>query len=382
MTTFNSAVSSAYIARWWKQILTTLAVVLLFGTVNAQTYCSSSITTVDYEHITNVSFAEINNTSGGNAGGPVDYTSQVANVPMTGSTTLSVTIQADASDYVFAWIDWNQNGALSDAGEQYTLASSVSSPGPYTVNITPPTGALPGNTRMRVMVIWNNATPNPCISASYGEAEDYTINLASPCSGQPTAGTIPANPTACTGSSVTLSPTGGTLASDLTFQWLESPNGIDTWTPVSGGTGATTASYTTPPFTATAYYRLAVTCPTSVLSDSTNVATLTSALSPPYAVFDGVSLVENFESWTNGCSTLDKPSPNWNNTPSTGFSSWRRDDQGVSSAGWTSNSGNYSPVSSSGARSARFHSVEAPNFSTGTMDLYVDMTAATGNTKL
>ena len=42
----------------------------------------------------------------------------------------------------------------------------------------------------------------------------------------------------------------------------------------------------------------------------------------------------------------------------------------------------YTPASSSGSRSARFHSVEASIGQTGTLDLYVDMSAATGNTKL
>ena len=141
-------------------------------------YCQSSFSNVNFEHITNVSYDAINNNSVGTTGGPVDYTAQVANVTVGTSDTLSVTIVADANDYIYAWIDWNQNGDFTDAGEQYTVASAVSTTGPHQLGITPPAGAINGNTRMRVMVDWNNSTPNSCRSATYGEAEDYTINVS------------------------------------------------------------------------------------------------------------------------------------------------------------------------------------------------------------
>jgi hypothetical protein len=142
-------------------------------------YCNSNFTSATYEFITNVTFAGINNTSAGNIGGPVDYTAQVANVSKTGGPyTLSVTIDPDALDYVYVWIDWDQNFTLNDAGETYTVVASTSLPGPHTINITVPAGATLGNTRMRVMVDYNNAVPNPCRSATWGEAEDYTVNVA------------------------------------------------------------------------------------------------------------------------------------------------------------------------------------------------------------
>jgi hypothetical protein len=201
------------------------------------------------------------------------------------------------------------------------------------------------------------------------------------CSGTPTAGSIPATSTTCIGNTVTLTQTGGALLSGFTYQWLQSPNGISSWAPVSAGSGANTKTYTTAPFSVTAYYRLVVTCTGSGLSDSTNVATINAVPAPPYAVFDGVSYNQGFESWSNRCNTTDVPSVNWQNTPGTGLNSWRRNDQGAS-AGWASSSGSYTPASQAGSYSARFHSVEAPNGSQGSLDLYIDMSAATGNTKL
>ncbi|MCC6839647.1 MAG: hypothetical protein IT230_05755, partial [Flavobacteriales bacterium] len=146
--------------------------------VNMGSYCNSNFTNVGYEFLTNVTFGGINSTSGGVAGGPVDYTAQVANVTAGGNYLLSVTIMADASEYVYAWFDWNQNGVLNDVGEAFTVVANSSAAGPHTISIPVPANATNGNTRMRVMVDYNNATRNPCRSAIYGEAEDYTVNVS------------------------------------------------------------------------------------------------------------------------------------------------------------------------------------------------------------
>ena len=141
-------------------------------------YCNSNFTNVSFEFLTNVTFESINNTSVGNSGGPVDYTAQVANVTAGTAYNLSVTMDPDASDYIYAWFDWNQNGLFTDAGEGFTVVASSSAAGPHTISIPVPANALNGNTRMRVMVDWNNSVPNPCRSATYGEAEDYTVNVS------------------------------------------------------------------------------------------------------------------------------------------------------------------------------------------------------------
>jgi hypothetical protein len=104
----------------------------------------------------------------------------VASVDAGGTNQISVTLNSDSSDYVYAFIDWNQNGTLDDAGEVYTVVSSTSSNGPHTINIGVPSDAVAGNTRMRVLVGWNMSTPNPCGNFSYGEVEDYTVNVSVP----------------------------------------------------------------------------------------------------------------------------------------------------------------------------------------------------------
>ncbi len=139
-------------------------------------YCPGQATNVTWENITNVTYAGINNTTATHTG-YTDFTDQVANVTQGGTDQISVTITADGSDYVYAFIDWDQNGVLDDAGEVYTLATATSSPGPHTMNITVPAGATLGETRMRVKVGWQESTPNPCGTFTYGEVEDYTVNV-------------------------------------------------------------------------------------------------------------------------------------------------------------------------------------------------------------
>ena len=57
------------------------------------TACNSNFTTVSDEHITNVTFAGINNTSAGIVGGPVDYTSLPGATVIQGATeSISVTL--------------------------------------------------------------------------------------------------------------------------------------------------------------------------------------------------------------------------------------------------------------------------------------------------
>ncbi|WP_417619256.1 GEVED domain-containing protein [Oceanihabitans sediminis] len=142
-------------------------------------YCDGSANNTDYENITNVTYAGINNSSTSHLGYN-DFTSQVATVGLEETSQLSVQITADGSDYVFAFIDWNQNGVLDDAGEVYTLASGTSVSGPHTMDITVPADAALGNTRMRVKVVWDDANPDPCGVFAYGEVEDYTVLVEDP----------------------------------------------------------------------------------------------------------------------------------------------------------------------------------------------------------
>lgn len=147
------------------------------------TYCNSN-TGGSCQHITNVDYAGINNTTGNSgAGGPVDYTAIVANVARGATNAISVTVNyCWNTPTLYAFIDWNRNGVLNDAGEIYTIYTFPTGVGgTFAMNITVPSDAVLGNTRMRVMYQWNwsNPNPDPCLSNGFdGEVEDYTVNVS------------------------------------------------------------------------------------------------------------------------------------------------------------------------------------------------------------
>ncbi|SDX56037.1 GEVED domain-containing protein [Aequorivita viscosa] len=143
---------------------------------NRLVYCEPNFSSCSSDHINKVIFAGINNDSECGTGHN-DYTDQVGLV-VTGETyTISVRNQALSSQNVFAYIDWNQNGILNDAGEVYTIANNAHHSGPHTQEIAIPQDAVLGETRMRVVLQWNNTNANPCIVYGTGESEDYTLNV-------------------------------------------------------------------------------------------------------------------------------------------------------------------------------------------------------------
>lgn len=156
---------------------------------NAQTYCQPSTWQDNsVEWITNVTFAGINNTTGAGTTAYSNFTSTVTPGQVTIGVpyTLSVSIEPDDDEYIYAFIDWNQNGILDNAGEKYVVAAGVGGTGPYTLSITPPATALTGNTRMRIMLDWFDLNGgDPCLGETafweegYGETEDYSITVQS-----------------------------------------------------------------------------------------------------------------------------------------------------------------------------------------------------------
>lgn len=82
------------------------------------------------------------------------------------------------------FIDWDGNGVF-DANETYTdaalsIANSTGTDGiQATYDITVPADAVLGQTRMRVKKIFGTTNlADPCLGASYGQAEEYTVNVS------------------------------------------------------------------------------------------------------------------------------------------------------------------------------------------------------------
>jgi hypothetical protein len=142
----------------------------------SKAYCTSVGGGGD-EFIENVTIGTINNTSGQDY--YADYTSMstVVNVGETYPITITNGDPIWSSDQCGIWVDWNQNEDFYD--DEPIIVSGTPGVGPYTANITPPVDALPGLARMRIQIIYAQS-PDPCqASFTYGEVEDYSLNVNS-----------------------------------------------------------------------------------------------------------------------------------------------------------------------------------------------------------
>jgi hypothetical protein len=206
-----------------------------------------------------------NNSTLCSSGGYGDFHgSQIASQIQGGNISLSLTNNNIYPMGASVWIDYNDNGVFTDAGEN--VATNTYATGTYTLNFTVPLTAPAGTHRMRIMEDYFTIPSNPCGPLSYGETEDYgfTVIVPTPCSGTPNPGNTLSSvtPPVCSSTSFTLTlQNAGTLGSGISYQWQSSPDNI-TWTNIAG---ATSNSYTSAQ-TSSTYYYCNVTCAGSGLS--------------------------------------------------------------------------------------------------------------------
>jgi chitodextrinase len=145
---------------------------------NVATYCNSSGKSTAREYINRVQLGSINNASGNNSG-YANFTALSTDLPL-GSSNNAIIITPTWTGPVYAeayrvWIDFNHDGDFNDGGEQ-VISQSKTKFVAYNGKITVPSTALLGPTRMRVSMKYN-AFPTACEMFTYGEVEDYTVNI-------------------------------------------------------------------------------------------------------------------------------------------------------------------------------------------------------------
>ena len=157
-------------------------------------YCTSSATSTSYGDIQRVELNTIDNSSSGCTGLYSDFTSISTLVSPGVAYPMELDLyNCTGSTYSYGtrvWIDCDHNGQF----DTYELLHDSYNPVTYlatsnvTFNITIPSTALSGLTRMRVVIIESNASPSPCGTYTWGETEDYMVNItAPPTCPQPTA---------------------------------------------------------------------------------------------------------------------------------------------------------------------------------------------------
>jgi GEVED domain/Secretion system C-terminal sorting domain/Fibronectin type III domain len=140
-------------------------------------YCASIATNLNYMWTDLVQLGTINRASGKDGG---YYNGTATSTNAVRGTAQTITFSAGFTSTVYrmywaVWIDYNKNGVFTDAGEQ-VVTTNFTSAGNTNATFTIPNTALLGTTRMRVSGKYG-AYPTPCETFTYGEVEDYTINI-------------------------------------------------------------------------------------------------------------------------------------------------------------------------------------------------------------
>ncbi len=161
-----------------------------------------------------------------------DYTDNSAIIiPMAEgvASTVSVTngpAQYPGEDQGTVWVDWNNNFSFDDAGEQTTLTDINADATVFEGMVTPPAGTAGGTYRMRVRINWTDA-PVACGNVSYGEVEDFTIEVAGGC--DPSMCMMPANVSAMAVSNTRFMATWDEVPSADFYQIRYRVAGTTTW---------------------------------------------------------------------------------------------------------------------------------------------------------
>lgn len=154
-----------------------------FQVVVNDMYCSSA-PQWGTDAISKVQFAGIDNSSDPYAVEPNEYYLDKVGEVYQGSQ-YPLVLEANTNggyDYATMFVDWNQNGSFTDAGEIYEVGAMTSDGADgaqITGNIDVPAGALLGKTRMRVVLNWDVSATNPCDNefSFFGQSEDYMLDV-------------------------------------------------------------------------------------------------------------------------------------------------------------------------------------------------------------
>ena len=183
----------------------------------------------DDDVILRVRLSTLDNASTCGTGPPAGYsnfTALPAPVVYAGAgNPLTVDVPTTFTEQVAAWIDYNQNGNFE--ASEYTNLGSNGAGGTIVGNINIPVTALTGTTRMRVRVRFATVlgTGDACLGYTFGETEDYNVNIQ-PCVPITVTGS-PASASISCGGNATFSIT--TTGSLPVYRWEYRPNAAAAW---------------------------------------------------------------------------------------------------------------------------------------------------------
>ena len=250
------------------------------------------------DNITNVAIGSWSNASTGNVSPYYeDFTTQqpapIAIPTLTAglNSTVAVTMGTDGTQYSRVWVDFNQNLTF-EPSESFSLGTSAGGSGTSNIIVNVPAGATLGFTRMRIRGGDDAAILNTqacgASSSTYGQTEDYLVNiLAAPACLPPTGLTA----TSVTASSANLGWTEAGTATVWDVEWGTfgfTPTGTPT---ITNSTNTQPISSLSPNTTYSFYVR--ANCGAGGYSTWSGPFSFTTS-----CVADNVPYTQNFESAT------------------------------------------------------------------------------------
>ncbi len=166
---------------------------IIISGMGGNAYCTSASTNTTGSRIDSVSFSNVTNKNTAGHSSYSNFTNLTANIQPNQTIPISIKINSsDASSanrVVKVYMDYNNNGTFTDAGEfvasNVSNISSISGTGGiFTANITTPNGLTIGNYGVMRIVLQDStsgtATVGPCTNYTNGETQDYRYQVVSP----------------------------------------------------------------------------------------------------------------------------------------------------------------------------------------------------------
>ncbi len=295
-------------------------------TVAGLNYCDSASTNTNDEYISRVQLNTINNASG--AQFYSDFTAISTDLAKGNPYTVTVTPTWTGTVYDEAyavWVDYNKDGDFTDSGE-LVWSKAASKDTPSSGTFTVPTAASSGTTRMRVAMQYN-AIPTSCQTFTYGEVEDYTVNITA----QAADTQAPSNPTNLTAANIT--------NTSVTLNWSASSDntgvtGYDIYqgNSVIGSVNGLSANVTGLTEATTYSYRVRAKDAAGNVSGYSNTRTITTTGGATGGCTGGITAFPYSESYESGLGS-------WSNTSTGDDIDWTRDSSGTPSGSTGPSSG-------------------------------------------
>lgn len=200
---------------------------ILTPPISSCTVNTNDLTTATTIGIYNVTFNTINNTTSDavSDGGYKDFIcTNYTTVNAGSSYPVSIKVGSANPEDLKIYIDFNNNGNLSDAGEMVFSFANKKNTNSGTIAI-PNNAVLNTLLRMRVIDDYTGYPTNPCTNVEWGQAEDYGVFIT--CS-TPVTPSVSIGATAtsiCSGSNVIFTPSPTNGGPSPSYQWKK--NGVN-----------------------------------------------------------------------------------------------------------------------------------------------------------